>query len=466
MSKMRCLHQNSQRVAGFYLVTIVVLSLLSLAALGVARFDHLIPGRSVMTPRFFGQLLGLHRVLLRDFVLWPTIPAVLGLGLLPKALKLRDVAFPRVALASWVLFLFGGLSVMWAFLWGGIEPGWAHAVASDLARPPSASMLLGLFFAGLAALLVAVTLIATVQERPPEERPIFARCLYGLAWIQALAGPVYLSTILLGLLQRQTGFHIFDPSYGGDARVLPTLYAFATAPLGPLIVLGCLGAVAATLRPERVLAPGQLRLLGQFITAMAMLGLMAVDARALPVAISARIGLMGAFFKTLWLIPLFALLVPLLQAAFTIPGRWSAARFYAFTTLCLIVLAAPLNVFLGLPAAAYFASGYLASAADYLLLGGGCLLAMLAVLSEMKGGETPTRRAFGFVAATVLLIGLATSIGPMVMLGKGGLGMEIAVYPDSFLVWQVLVLAGGSIFAVGLVLAGLALVGQREAVAA
>jgi cytochrome c oxidase subunit 1 len=448
-------------VAGLYLATIVCFSFLSLAALAVARLDHLMPGTQVMTPRFFGQLLGLHRVLLRDFVFWPAIPAVLGLGLVPGLLKCRDLAFPRVARLSYGLFLFGGLSMIWAFLWGGIEPGWAHAVASEAARPASASMLLGLFCAALAALLVAVNLIATLHEKSDGDRTIFHRCLYAVAWMQALAGPVYLCAILLGLLHGLTGLRIFDPAHGGDATLLPLLYGFATAPLAPTIVLGCIGAVAAALRPERVLSPERVRHIGYAVAAMAILGLLAVDARALPVAISPRLSLVGSFFKTLWLVPLFALLVPLMEAVFVLPGRWNAARLYALAALLLTIIAAPLDVFLGLPASAYFAVGYLGSAADYLLLGGGCLLALLSVLSSLGAVKSPTREALGVVAVTVLVLGLATTVGPMFVLGKGGLSMDVAVYPATFLVWQVLVLAGGTIFAVGLFLAALALLGGR-----
>lgn len=451
---------HHRTISGLYFAAVIVFAVTALLALAVARLEHLFPDARVMSPSFFGQLLGLHRILLFHFVLAPALSAVLGLGLLPGILNLRSMAFPRLALASWCLFVAGGVFILWSFLGVGVDLGWMHAVASaGVFRSATVAMLLGLLLCCVALQLVAVTIIATVQSAGWRRAPLFAQALHAAAWMQTLMTPLYASALVLGILQRFPALSFFEVARGGDAALLPLLVAFASAPLSPMLVLGSLGALCAALRPEQNLPRAQVRRMGYLLVAMAVLGLLSFDARILPSAISARIALFGSFHKALWLIPVLALLASLFEAALAGLARWSAARIYALGALLLMMLAAPLDAFLGLPSASYFAAGYLGSVSDYLLAAGGTLLAVLAALSETRAGRSPARETLGMVAGLIVLFGLMASVLPMVPMGMNGLAMELADYPAAQLPLQVLVLAGGTLFAGGLVLAALALPG-------
>ena len=446
-------HFPDRRTASLFLLSIGLFAFVSLLALLAARLEHLYPDTRLITTSFFGQLLGLHRSLLHFFVLLPALLAVAGFGLLPSGVGAVSLAFPRLARAAWLGHVAGGVLVLWAFFWGGIEPGWATA----LAHPTTAlliapSFLAGLLLACLSLQLVALNLIATAHSGRLRSAPLSALALYAASWMVTLAAPLAIAALALGLVQR-----VFAPGLviGGSPAILPLLHSLGSGPLLWAALLAVLGASAAALEPERLLSSRTLRIMKIHLCAFAVLGLLAVDARSMPGALSEPLAMLGSLYKALLLVPILGIALPLLHAAFSSREHRPPAWLHTVAALLLIVLFAPLEAFLGQPSARHLASGYLASSSYYLLFGGGILLALLSVVPDRRDSSAP-----GFAAA-ILLFGLLATFGPMIPLGLQGLSMDLAVYPVQHMALQVLVFAGCTILALGLLVSALVLRTER-----
>src|SRR5205823_14104149 len=74
------------------------------------------------------KMFTMHGIVMLFFFLIPSIPATLGNFLVPLMVGAKDLAFPRLNLASWYIYVIGSLFALWAMLAGGVDPGWTFSV--------------------------------------------------------------------------------------------------------------------------------------------------------------------------------------------------------------------------------------------------------------------------------------------------------------------------------------------------
>src|SRR5271163_1407734 len=88
------------------------------------RIHLLTPAGYLVTPETYNKLFTMHGVAMIFFFLIPSIPAVLGNFLIPLMIGAKDLAFPKINLLSWYIYLLGGSFVLYSFATGGLDTGW------------------------------------------------------------------------------------------------------------------------------------------------------------------------------------------------------------------------------------------------------------------------------------------------------------------------------------------------------
>src|SRR5947208_4067469 len=115
---------DHKRVAILYFVGITLFFFIGGAAATMIRLELLTPEADLVTSDVYNRLFTIHGIVMLWFFLIPSIPSTLGNFLLPLMIGARDLAFPRLNILSWYLFMLGGACVLEALLEGGIDTGW------------------------------------------------------------------------------------------------------------------------------------------------------------------------------------------------------------------------------------------------------------------------------------------------------------------------------------------------------
>src|SRR5688572_14859957 len=165
------------------------------------------------------------------FFLIPSIPAVLGNFLVPLMIGARDLAFPKLNLASWYVFMIGGLLALYSMFAGGVDTGWTFYTpySSTYSTTHVMSTALGAFFAGFSSIFTGMNFIVTIHKmRAPGltwfRLPLFIWSMYAASLIMVLGTPVVAIAILLVAMERLLDIGIFNPAMGGDPLLFQHLF--------------------------------------------------------------------------------------------------------------------------------------------------------------------------------------------------------------------------------------------------
>src|SRR5208282_260868 len=181
----------------------------------------------------------------------PSIPATLGNFLIPMMIGARDVAFPKLNLMSWYLFITGCAFALVAILSGGVDTGWTFypPYSSLYSHTPVVVMSLGIFIAGFSSILTGLNFVVTIHKmRAPGmtwfRLPLFIWALYATSLIFILGTPVIAITIFLLGLERLLHVGIFDPAIGGDPLLFQHLFWFYSHPAVYIMILPGMGVMS------------------------------------------------------------------------------------------------------------------------------------------------------------------------------------------------------------------------------
>ncbi len=234
-----------------------LLAILSFYAVGVClgflmRLELIAPGPTFMRPQTYNALFTLHGVIMIFLFVIPGIPAIFGNFFLPIQIGARDVAFPRINLLSWWIYMAGAaLAILSLFTGGGpIDTGWTFYVPYSLRTPVNVSLaVLGVFILGFSSILTGINFVTTTHQlRAPGmtwfRLPLFVWGIYATAWIQILVTPVVGITLLLTLMERLVGVGIFDPAKGGDPLLYQHLFWIYSHPAVYIMILPAMGIIS------------------------------------------------------------------------------------------------------------------------------------------------------------------------------------------------------------------------------
>src|SRR5688500_11870181 len=245
------LTKDHQRIALLYLVSITGCFALGGFFAMLVRLELLTAGGDLMAAETYNKMFTMHGVVMVFFFLIPSIPAVLGNFLIPIMIGAKDLAFPRVNLLSWYIYILGGIFTVVAAVSGGVDTGWTFYAPYSTSSSNSHVILagLGIFITGFSSILTGLNFIVTVHRmRAPGmtwfRLPLFVWAHYATSLIMILGTPVIAITVLLVAVERGLHLGIFDPALGGDPILFQHLFWFYSHPAVYIMILPAMGVIS------------------------------------------------------------------------------------------------------------------------------------------------------------------------------------------------------------------------------
>jgi cytochrome c oxidase subunit I len=243
---------DHKRIGIMYLVAMGSFFLVGVSLGFLIRLELFAPGKTIVEAATYNALFTVHGVVMIFLFIIPGIPAVLGNFVLPLQLGARDVAFPKLNLLSWWVYMAGAaLAVTSLFIGDGPpDTGWTFYVPYSVRSTTNVTLaVFGAFVLGFSSILTGMNFITTIHRmRAPGmtwfKMPLFSWTLYATAWIQVLATPILGITVLLVIAERTLGIGLFDPSRGGDPLLYQHLFWIYSHPAVYIMILPAMGIVS------------------------------------------------------------------------------------------------------------------------------------------------------------------------------------------------------------------------------
>ncbi len=243
---------DHKRIALLYLVSISIFFVIGGIYAMLIRLELLTPSADVLgSGDMYNQVFTMHGFIMVFFFLIPSIPATMGNFLIPLMIGAKDLAFPRLNLASWYVYSIGGLFTVLVLALGGVDTGWTFYTPYSSTYSNSYVILaaLGAFFAGFSSIFTGINFIITIHKmRVPGmtwfRLPLFVWAHYATSVIMVLGTPVIAITLLLVGIERIFRIGIFDPALGGDPILFQHLFWFYSHPAVYIMVLPGMGVIS------------------------------------------------------------------------------------------------------------------------------------------------------------------------------------------------------------------------------
>jgi cytochrome c oxidase subunit 1 len=241
---------DHKRIGLLYLFTVLLFFFVGGLFAMAIRLEHWTAGQTVMTAATYNKVFTFHGVIMVFLVIIPAIPGILGNFVLPIMLGAKDVAFPRLNLLSYYLYILGAIIALCSVAFGGIDTGWTFYTPYSLkASTGVIFVVFGAFLSGFGGILTALNFIVTIHKlRAPGltwgRLPLFVWASYATSVIQILATPVLAITLLLIIAERVLKIGIFDPALGGDAVLFQHFFWFYSHPAVYIMILPAMGIIS------------------------------------------------------------------------------------------------------------------------------------------------------------------------------------------------------------------------------
>ncbi len=241
---------DHKRIGLMYLGAVMFFFLVGGIMALLMRLELFAPGGQIFSGDGYNQVLTYHGAIMVFMVIIPGIPAVLGNFFLPIQIGAKDVAFPKLNLASWYVFMSGALLAVTTFFTTKIDTGWTfYTPYSIRTQTAVVTMVLAVFIMGMSSILTGLNFIVTVHKlRAPGMTmfriPLFVWAIYSTAIIQVLATPILGITVLLLAAEKILGIGVFDPKLGGDPVLFQHFFWFYSHPAVYIMILPAMGIIS------------------------------------------------------------------------------------------------------------------------------------------------------------------------------------------------------------------------------
>jgi cytochrome c oxidase subunit 1 len=453
---------DHKRIGILYLFTILVFFAIASVAAALMRIELLYPTGGLMTSETYNKLFTIHGTLMVWFFLIPSIPAVLGNFVLPMMIGARDVAFPKLNLMSWYLFIMGGAFATWSIIRGGVDTGWTFYTpySTTYANSHVISMAAGVFVAGFATIITGINFIVTTHKmRAPGltwfRLPLFVWSLYATSLIMVLATPVLAITLGLISLERIWGVGIFDPNLGGDPILFQHMFWFYSHPAVYIMILpgmGVISEVIACFSRKRIYGYGWVACASM---AIAILGFLVWGHHMFVSSQSVYAGMIFSVLSFLVAVPSGVKVFNWTATLHKGSIHFATPMLYALGFIGLFVIGGLTGLFLAaLSVDVHVHDTYFVIAHFHYIMVGGMVTGFMGGLHywwpKITGRLYP--EMWGKLAALATFLGFNLTFFPLFVLGYLGQPRRYHVYPPEFQVFHVLSTAGASILGVGYVM--------------
>jgi cytochrome c oxidase subunit 1 len=453
---------DHKRIGLLYMATITLFFLIGGTAATLMRLELLSPAGYLFASDTYNRLFTLHGVVMVWFFLIPSIPTVLGNFLVPMMVGAKDVAFPRLNLASWYLFVVGGVFALIAIISGGVDTGWTFYTpySTAYANGHVIAMITGIFIAGFSSIATGLNFIVTIHAmRAPgltwHRLPLFLWSMYATSIILVLATPVLAITLLLVGLERFFGIGIFDPALGGDPLLFQHLFWFYSHPAVYIMILPGMGVVS-----ELIACFARKRIFGYKFVAYAsisigVLGFLVWGHHMFVSSQSIYAGMIFSLLSFLVSIPSAIKVFNWTATLYRASISFQTPLLYALGFIGLFTIGGLTGLFLAaLAVDVHLTDTYFVIAHFHYIMVGGAVMAYLGGLHfwwpKISGKLYP--EGLARLSALFIFAGFNLTFFPQFLLGYLGMPRRYHTYAPEFHMLNVLSTAGASILALGYVL--------------
>jgi cytochrome c oxidase subunit I len=432
-----------------------------LVRLSLLNPKHVIFGHVLMSAETYNKAFTLHGAIMVFLFIIPSIPAAMGNFVLPLMLGAKDVAFPRLNLFSYYIYVTGAVMALSALVLGGVDTGWTfYTPYSTTTDGPVGLMTMAVFVLGFSSIFTGINFIATIHKlRAPGmgwfDMPLFCWGIYSTALIQVLATPVLAITLVLMLMERVFNIGIFDARLGGDPVLFQHFFWFYSHPAVYIMILPGMAIISEiipvfsrkTIFGYRMIAFSSvaIALIGflvwghhMFVAGESQLAVVVFSALTFLVAIPSGIKVFN-WLATMWRGSI-SLETPML---------------YAIAFLLLFGIGGLTGIFLGaLSTDVHLTDTYFVVAHFHYVMMGGTVIAFLGGLHywwpKMTGRMYNER--LGQIGAVIVFIGFNATFFPQFVMGGQGMPRRYYNYLDQYQPMHAFSTVGSWILASGLFL--------------
>ncbi len=453
---------DHKRIALLYLVSITAMFWIGGFFAMLIRLELLTPAGDLVSSDTYNKLFTMHGIIMVFFFLIPSVPATLGNFLIPLMVGAKDLAFPRVNLLSWYVYMVGAITALTAMVMGGVDTGWTFYTpfSTTYSNTHVMGAAIGIFITGFSSILTGLNFIVTIHRmRAPgmtwRRLPLFCWANYAAALIMVLGTPVIAITLLLVALERAFNIGIFNPQLGGDPLLFQHLFWFYSHPAVYIMILPGMGVIN-----EIITCFSRKRVFGyEFVAlasiAIAVLGFLVWAHHMFVAGISVYAALVFSLLSYLVAIPSAVKVFNWTATLYKGSIRYETPMLFAFGFIGLFTVGGLTGVFLAsLGVDVHVHDTYFVVAHFHYVMVGGMVMAYMAGLHfwwpKITGRMYP--EAWAKLSALLVFVGFNTTFFPLFIVGYMGLPRRYHAYPPEFQVLNVLSTAGASILAVGYVL--------------
>jgi cytochrome c oxidase subunit I len=451
------LTHDHKRIAVLYCLTITTFFFIGGAAAALIRLSLLTPRGALLDAETFNRTFTLHGVVMVWLFLVPSIPTTFGNFLIPLMIGAKDLAFPRLNLLSWYLFVLSGVIVLAGLIGGSVDTGWTfyEPLSSGYASGALVVVLSGIFINGFSSILTGLNFVVSIHRlRAPGltwyRLPIFCWSTYATSVILMLATPVLAVTLLLVILEHLWGVGVFDPAHGGDPILFQHMFWFYSHPAVYIMILPGMGVVS-----EIIPCFARKRIFGyHFIAwasvAIAVIGFLVWGHHMFVAGESVYAALVFSLLSFAVAVPsaikVFNWLATLHKGSIS----FEAPMLYALGFILLFTSGGLTGLFLAtLAFDVHVTATYFVVAHFHYIMVGGMVSAYFAALHfwwpKVTGRTYP--ESWARFAAVLIFFGFNLTFFPQFILGYLGMPRRYHAYPPEFQIWNVFSSAGSSILA-------------------
>jgi cytochrome c oxidase subunit 1 len=450
---------DHKRIGVMYMVAVLLSFLLGGIFALLLRTELLTPGRTFVDADTYNQFFTLHGAIMVFLVIIPSIPAALGNFVLPIMLGAKDVAFPRLNLFSFYLWLLGAGCTLLSLAMGGFDTGWTFYTPYSTTTTTGGviPVIVGVFILGFSSIFTGMNFIVTIHALRPKgmtwfRMPLFLWALYSTAIIQVLATPVLAITLGLLVVERVLNVGIFNPSMGGDPVLYQHFFWFYSHPAVYIMIVPAMGIVSELIAVHSHRHIFGYRFIAFSSIAIAMFSFLVWGHHMFT---SGQSALMNTIFSAIS----FSVAIPSAVKVF----NWLATLYkgsislntpmlYALSFLVLFTIGGLTGLHLAtLSTDVHLHDTYFVVAHFHYVMMGSALIAMIGGLHHWWPKMTGRmyNEKLGMIACTIVFIGFNLTFFTQFMLGSHGMPRRYYDYQPEFQVYHVISTIGSYVMAVG-----------------